>query len=78
MTDKRRQVPIVQFAIHPVSGEMFALDARGTMWAGGREQADNGRVRMRWQRLGGIPAEAYDGDNGPTDSVEYIPPPSGG
>lgn len=78
MTERRRSVPIVQFALHPISGEMIALDARGNMWAGGRESV-NGKTRVVWQKLGGIPDEFVSEDDGRHgqdvgDRTEYLPP----
>ncbi len=75
---RRRSVPIVNFVIHPLSGEMFALDARGNMWVGGRESID-GRTHIAWSKMGGLPfEEEADVEEPGDDDTKYYPPQIGG
>ena len=58
---KTSTVPIRQIAVHPISGELFALDARGCLWIAGR--AVPGEIQ--WVRLGGIPSEPEEESRDP-------------
>lgn len=72
----RVRVSIVQFALHPMSGEMFVLDTRGNMWAGGRQSID-GKTIVSWERIGGLPMD-YENEEGEDQGggVSYIEPPT--